>query len=61
MSKADKRVMRLLLIFAILVAILAQACMLLWGGEGALSQGERALGLGLCFVVPLILLGVEVR
>jgi len=61
MTRADRRVMRLLLIFAILVAILAQACMLLWGGDGALSQGERALGLGLCFVMLLILLGVEER
>jgi len=61
MTGADRRVMRFLLILAILVAILAQACILLWGGEGALSQGERVLGLLMCFVVLLILLGVEER
>jgi hypothetical protein len=61
MTKADWAATRILLIFAVLVAILAQLCILLWGGNGALSQGDRVLGLALCFVVLLILLGVEVR
>jgi len=48
---------RLILIFALLVLILAELCLLLWGGEGSWSQETRA-GLLLLGVVGL---GIALR
>ena len=59
MTKNDRRVIRLILIGAILVGMVAQMCMLLWGGMGAFSQWERAAGLVLCLFVLLMLLWVR--
>jgi len=59
-TKVDRVVWRILLVFAVLVAMIAQLCLLLWGGDGALCQWERWLGFGLCILVLVILLGVKV-
>ena len=59
MTKADRAVLRILLLFAILVAMIAQLCLLLWGGDGALCQWERVLCLVMCLLVMLVLLGAR--
>lgn len=60
MRRSDRRVAKWVLIALLLVLLVGELCLVLWGGAGQWTQGQRIglLLLGLAFL--LALLGVRI-